>query len=82
MKPYGIKLQDRRRMYDYDSDKFNSRGCFNKCKCNKCKQVKHKARINTSRRQKSLNVINCMRSAKKRQRFIFKILIQNEFNSR
>lgn len=82
MKPYGIKLQDRRKMYDYDSDKFNSRGCFNKCKCNKCKQIKHKARINTSRRQKSLNVINSMRSAKKRQRFIFKTLIKNEFNSK
>ena len=78
MKPYGIKLQDRRRMYDYDSDKFNSRGCFNKCTCHKCKQIKHKARINTSRRQKSLNVLNSMRSVKKRQRFVFKILIKNE----
>lgn len=80
MKPYGIKLQDRRRMYDYDSDKFNSRGCFNKCKCNICSRngAKHKIRINTSRRQKSLNVINSMRSAKKRQRFIFKTLIKNE----
>ena len=80
MKPYGIKLHDRRRMYDYDSDKFNSRGCFNTCQCNICKRKgnKHKIRINNSRRQKSLNVLNSMRSAKKRQRFMFKILIKNE----
>lgn len=68
MKPYGIKIGDRRPMYDYSSDKYNSRGCFNRCKCNICKKKKYKIRQNNARARKTTNVKNRMRSAKKSQR--------------
>lgn len=69
MRPYGIKLADRRRMYDYRSDKYNSRGCFNGCKCRICKKNKNKIRKNTARKITStLGAKNRMRAAKKRAR--------------
>lgn len=69
MKPYGIKLADRRPMYDYRSDKFNSKGCFNACKCKICSKNKSKIRKDSARHKTStLAVINRMRTAKKRAR--------------
>jgi hypothetical protein len=77
MKPYGVKIQDRRKMYDYSSDKFNTRGCFNKCNCNLCKTEKVLQRKNTVRSKIGLTVKNAMRVAKKRARQINKILSKN-----
>lgn len=73
MKPYGITIKDRRPMYDYGPDKYNSRGCFNKCNCNICKKRKSKIRKDTSRkRSRSINVLNIMRACKKKARRILK----------
>lgn len=52
MKPYGVKLKDRRRMYDFPSDKYNSRGCFDTCNCHICRNKKNKIRKQTSRARK------------------------------
>lgn len=68
MKPYGIKIQDRRTMYDYGSDKFNSKGCFNTCKCKICSKQKTKIRKDTARKKTSLSTKNRMRVVKKRAR--------------
>lgn len=73
MKPYGIKLQDRRKMYDYGADKFNSRGCFNSCDCHICRNKKSEIRKNTARKKTNTNAKNIMRMAKKRARQIAKI---------
>ena len=81
MKPYGIKLADRRPMYDYRSDKFNSRGCINICQCSICKRngKKHKIRRNTARAKTSTTSSkNRMRTIKKRARQLSKILIINQ----
>lgn len=81
MKPYGIKLKDRRIMYDYSSDKYNSRGCFNICNCNMCKAngVRHKIRKNTSRKNtSSLFTKNRMRVAKKKARQLNKLETNKE----
>lgn len=75
MKPYGIKLQDRRKMYDYGSDKFNSRGCFNSCNCSICRNKKSKIRKDTARKKTNINAKNIMRAAKKRARQDYKIQI-------
>ena len=72
MKPYGITLKDRRRMYDYGADKFNSRGCFDACSCNICRNKKAKIRKNTVRKKASESTNNIMRMAKKRARQIAK----------
>lgn len=72
MRPYGISIKDRRVMYDYGSDKYNSRGCFNKCTCISCRKRKHKIRIDTARKRPSLITNNIMRSAKKRARQFLK----------
>ncbi len=82
MRPYGISLKDRRRMYDYGADKYNSRGCFNHCDCHICRNKKSKIRKDTSRAHTSnLNVINRMRAAKKHQRQIFKTLLKKEITA-
>lgn len=63
-------------MYDYRSDKYNSRGCFDKCNCHLCRAngVRHKIRKNTARaKTSSLNVQNRMRSVKKKMRRQLKI---------
>jgi hypothetical protein len=75
MKPYGVKLSDRRPMYDYMPDKYNTRGCFNACNCHFCKQDKTVSRKNTVRSKKGIYVINAMRSAKKKERRNNKIKI-------
>ena len=79
MKPYGVKLQDRRKMYDYNPDKFNTRGCFNKCNCNLCRTEKYIQRKNTVRSDMGITVINAMRTAKKRARQLSKKLILKQY---
>ncbi len=79
MKPYGIKLADKRSMYDYGSDKFNSRGCINACNCQICmaKGRKHKIRKNDARKVTStLAAKNRMRTVKKRARQLNKKIIK------
>lgn len=69
MKPYGVKIEDRRKVFDDTPDKYNTRGCFNRCGCSRCRSEKTKRRKNTVRTQvTSLNVKNGMRSAKKKAR--------------
>lgn len=84
MKPYGVKLKDRRIMYDYGSDKYNSRGCFNRCNCTLCKAngKRHKIRKDTARIKTSkLSIKNVMRTAKKVQRQQNKNIINYERNN-
>ena len=78
MKPYGIKLKDRRIMYDYGSDKYNSRGCFNTCNCHICRKNKSKIRKNSARKKPGLITNNIMRAAKKHMRQILKAEINYE----
>jgi hypothetical protein len=79
MIPYGISIKDRRPMYDYRADKYNSRGCFNVCNCVLCRNKKTEARKNTNRiKSSTLSVQNRMRSAKKKSRQEGNRLIINE----
>ena len=55
-------------MYDYGSDKFNSRGCFNLCNCDICRKKKNKIRKDSARAESSTSVKNRMLTVKKRAR--------------